>query len=108
MSKAYNPDPACNGTGMIDNMVCTACGGTGRLPMRQTCPDCNGLGIVDIGEGFSVCMTCYSAGVIPFEGIRAFILKALFECKDRTNDLEDKLDDVLDKCNDILQAIQNP
>ncbi len=104
----YQTDPACNGTGMIGEVVHALCGGTGRLPLRQTCPTCGGEGLVPNEDAFDVCPTCFGAGVIPVERLDSLVFKWIKDTQNKVDDVMNKCNDVLDKCNDILEEVQNP
>lgn len=44
----------------VYDMSCSACGGSGVIPTSETCPDCGGMGYVEV-----TCPTCGGSGVDP-------------------------------------------
>lgn len=90
----FQTDPACGGTGMIGDAVCEACGGTGRLPLKETCPDCGGDQVVLVDDEFVICSTCYGAGVLPIEGIVPLMMKSVSDINDKVNDIKEKVDEI--------------
>jgi hypothetical protein len=72
------------------------CGGTGRLPLRQTCPDCGGEGIKLTAEedAFELCRTCFGAGVLPIENKQALMRNIIVDMNDKVNDIKEKVDEI--------------